>query len=175
MISTPNIHVGIPESINSIDLADLCNITEQAIKAGGGFGWLKIPSREVLIKYWKGTLLIPHKKLIVGRLNNVIAGTLQLIFQSPNFEAQQKIANIASHFVAPWARGFGLAKTMIDFSENIALELGSSFIHLDVRETQLAAIQLFESKGFKKWGTNPHYAFVNGKNLKGHYFSKKLK
>ena len=98
MISTPNIHVGIPESINSIDLADLCNITEQAIKAGGGFGWLKIPSREVLIKYWKGTLLIPHKKLIVGRLNNVIAGTLQLIFQLPNNEAQQNIANIMSHF-----------------------------------------------------------------------------
>lgn len=175
MIETPKIHVDVPKSINNTDLADLCNITEQAIKAGGGFGWLKIPPRKTLIKYWKGTILIPNKKLIVGRLNNVIAGTLQLIFHSPNYEAQQNIANIMSHFVAPWARGFGLAKEMIDFTEKIALEFGSSFIHLDVRETQTVAIKLFESKGFKKWGTNPYYALVNGKNLKGHYFFKKIK
>ncbi len=37
-------------SINKIDLADLCNITEQAIKAGGGFGWLKVPPRDILNK-----------------------------------------------------------------------------------------------------------------------------
>ena len=70
MITTSKIQVDIPKLINDTDLADLCNITEQAIKAGGGFGWLKAPAREVLIKYWKGTLLIPNRKLIVGRLNN---------------------------------------------------------------------------------------------------------
>ena len=175
MITTSKTQVEIPKIINDTDLADLCNITEQAIKAGGGFGWLKAPTREVLIKYWKGTLLIPNRKLIIGRLNNVIAGTLQLIFQLPNNEAQQNIANIMSHFVTPWARGFGLAKEMIDVAEKKALELGSTFIHLDIRETQEAAIKLFELKGYKKWGINPYYAFVDGKNLKGHYFFKKLK
>ena len=64
---------------------------------------------------------------------------------------------------------------MIDVAEKKALELGSRFIHLDVRETQEAAIKLFELKGYKKWGINPYYAFVDGKNLKGHYFFKKLK
>ena len=39
MIKNPKIQVDIPKSINDIDLADLCNITEQAINAGGGFGW----------------------------------------------------------------------------------------------------------------------------------------
>ena len=33
------------QSISDVDLADLCNITEQAIRAGGGFGWLKVPPR----------------------------------------------------------------------------------------------------------------------------------
>ena len=175
MITTSKIQVDIPQLINDTDLADLCNITEQAIKAGGGFGWLKAPTRGALIKYWKGTLLIPHRKLIVGRLNNVIAGTLQLIFHLPNNEAQQNIANIMSHFVAPWARGFGLAKEMINVAERKAIDLGSRFIHLDVRETQEAAIKLFKLKGYKQWGVNPHYAFVDGKNLKGYYFFKKLK
>ena len=132
-------------SINRIDLADLCNITEQAIKAGGGFGWLKVPPRDTLNKYWKGVVLVKNRKLIVGRLNDAIAGTLQLIFQPSNNEAQQNICN------------------------------GTNFAQLDIRETQEAAIQLFKSKGYKHWGTNPNYALVDGKNIKGFYFLKQLK
>ena len=86
-----NISVEHLSSINRIDLADLCNITEQAIKAGGGFGWLKVPPRDTLNKYWKGVVLVKNRKLIVGRLNDVIAGTLQLIFQPSNNEAQHNI------------------------------------------------------------------------------------
>ena len=41
--------------------------------------------------------------------------------------------------------------------------------------TQEAAIKLFESKGYKKWGVNPFYALVNGKNVKGYYYYKKIK
>ena len=175
MIKKPKISVEAFKSINKTDLADLYNITEQAIEAGGGFGWLKKPPRDVLIKYWKGVLLIPHRKLIVGRLNDTIAGTLQLVFQPPNNEAQQNITNITSHFVAPWARGFGLAKKMIDIAEEKAKDLGSNLILLDIRETQEAAIKLFKIKGYIQWGTNPYYASVNGKNLKGLYFYKKLK
>ena len=170
-----SIKVELLYSINNIDLADLCNITEQAIKAGGGFGWLKVPSRNILNKYWSGVILIQNRKLIVGRLNGAIAGALQLMFQPSNNEAQKNICNIASHFVAPWARGHGLAKTMIDKAETVVIENGVNCVQLDVRETQDAAIQLFESKDYKQWGTNPNYAQVDGKNIKGFYYFKKLK
>ena len=170
-----NIQVELLSSINNLDLADLCNITEQAIKAGGGFGWLKVPPRDILNKYWKGVMLIKNRKLIVGRLNKFIAGTLQLIFQPSNNEAQQNIFNIVSHFVAPWARGHGLAKAMIDKAEIVGIENGANCAQLDVRETQEAAIQLFISKGYTQWGINPNYAQVEGKNIKGLYYFKKLK
>ena len=170
-----NIKVETLQSISDMDLADLCNITEHAIRAGGGFGWLKVPTRDVLKKYWNGLVVVQNRILVVGRLNDAIAGALQLGLQSPNNEAQKNIATITSHFVVPWARGFGLAKAMINVAEEKALEFGSSFIHLDVRETQKAAIKLFESKGYKKWGNNPYYACINGKNIKGFYFFKKLK
>jgi len=170
-----NIQVELLSSINSLDLADLCNITEQAIKAGGGFGWLKVPPRDILNKYWKGVILIKNRKLIVGRLNKFIAGTLQLIFQPSNNEVQQNIFNIVSHFVAPWARGYGLAKAMIDKAEIVGIENGANCAQLDVRETQEAAIQLFISKGYLQWGINPNYAQVEGKNIKGLYYYKKLK
>ena len=168
------IKVEILKSISDLDLADLCNITEQAIKAGGGFGWLKVPPREKLNKYWKGLVVIQNKVLIVGRLNNAIAGTLQLVQQPLNNEAQKNIININSHFVAPWARGFGLAKNMIDHTELVAKQRGASCLQLDIRETQEAAIQLFKSKGYNQWGTNPNYASVEGKKIKGLYFYKNI-
>ena len=109
-----NIAVESLSVITETDLADLCNITEQAIKAGGGFGWLRIPPIETLKRYWNGVVLIKTNKLIVGRLNGSIAGALQIYFNTPNNEAQKNISKIQSHFVAPWARGYGLAKAMID-------------------------------------------------------------
>ena len=164
----------ILKSISEEDLADLCNITEEAIKAGGGFGWLKAPPREVLNKYWKGLVVVQNRILIVGRLNEAIAGTLQLALQPTNNEAQKNIINITSHFVAPWARGYGLAKKMIDQAEIIAKKKQASCLQLDVRETQEAAIQLFKSKGYKEWGQNPNYAFVGGEIIKGLYFYKNI-
>ena len=162
------------KKISDLDLADLCNITEQAINVGGGFGWLSVPPRNILKKYWNGLILINYKKLLVGRLNGVIAGALQLSFQPPNNEAQKKISNIQSHFVAPWARGYGLAKAMVDFAISSSKENNAKCLQLDIRETQEAAIHLFESKGFIKWGENPYYAFVNGKFIKGLYFYKNI-
>ena len=94
--------------------------------------------------------------------------------QPSNNEAQKNIANITSHFVAPWARGYGLAKQMIDYAEIMTKENGSSCVQLDIRETQEAAIQLFKSKGYKQWGLNPNYASVDGKTIKGLYFYKNI-
>jgi len=162
------------KDISKLDLADLCNITEQAIKAGGGFGWLKVPPRETLNKYWNGLIIVQNRILIVGRLNNAIAGALQLTLQPPNNEAQKNIINITSHFVAPWARGYGLAKNMIDHAEKVAKENECSCLQLSIRETQEAAIQLFKSKGYNQWGENPNYALVDGVIIKGLYFFKNI-
>ncbi len=48
-------------------------------------------------------------------------------------------------------------------------------LNLDIRETQERAIQVYEQAGFKRWGTHPNYAFVEGKWLKGYYYSKDLR
>ncbi len=169
-----NISVNTLAELSDVDLADLCNITEQAINAGGGFGWLRVPTREVLNQYWKQITENKLSNLIVGRLNGVIAGTLQLSYEAPNIESRKNIAQIKRHFVAPWARGYGLAKSMIDFSEQKAREDNIKSIQLSVRETQDAAVQLFSSKQYKVWGENPYYAFINGSFVKGIYFYKNL-
>ena len=169
-----NISVDNLTKISDVDLADLCNITEQAISAGGGFGWLRVPTREILNQYWNKINEDSLTKHIVGRLNGVIAGTLQLSYEAPNIESRKNIAQIKRHFVAPWARGYGLAKAMIDFSEKTSKEDNIKSIQLAVRETQDAAVQLFSSKDYKIWGENPFYAFINGSFVKGIYFYKNL-
>ena len=170
-----NISVDTLKKISNTDLADLCYNAEQAIKAGGGFGWIALPPRDVLKRYWNSILLVNTNTLIVGRLNGDIAGSMQLSFYPPNNEAQKTIARIKSHFVAPWARGYGLAKAMIDYAIVKSKENNKNNIQLDIRETQLAAIQLFESKGFVRWGENPTYAFVNGNPIKGYYYYRNIK
>ena len=169
-----NISVDTIKSLSEVDLADLCNITEQAINAGGGFGWLRVPTREILNQYWQKITDDDLSNLIVGRLNGVIAGTLQLSYEAKNIESRKNIAQIKRQFVAPWARGYGLAKSMIDFSESKAKEDNIKSIQLAVRETQQAAVQLFSGKDYKVWGENPYYAFINGSFVKGIYFYKNI-
>ena len=124
------------------DLADICEATEQAIKAGIGFDWIDPPPRDLLEAYWRGAMLVPERELLVGRYNGTIAGTAQMVRPAPNNEAGARNVTLNSFFVAPWARGHGLARSMLAEFEKRARELGFSQISLDVRETQEGAIAL---------------------------------
>jgi ribosomal protein S18 acetylase RimI-like enzyme len=156
------------------DLQDLCEAAEEGIKAGGGFGWLKPPPRSVMESYWRGVLLVPERMLFVGRLDGVIAGTAQLVRPPRNNEAQVLSAHITTHFVAPWARGHGLARAIVLAAEEAALAAGALVVDLDVRETQEAAIQLYQSLGYRHWGTHPRYARIGEHWITGLYLYKDL-
>ena len=91
-----------------------------------------------------------------------------------NNEAQAHSAQLTTSFVAPWARGHGLARKLIQAVETAARETGYRVLNLDVRETQRAAIALYKALGFQHWGTHPLYAIVRGQSLAGHFFYKDL-
>jgi len=156
------------------DLDDLCEATESAIEEGGGFGWLKVPPRQVLENYWKGVLLVPERRLVVGRLDGVVAGSVQLSRAPRNNEAQAFAGTITAAFVAPWARGRGIARRIVAQIEGLGRELGLVVLNLDLRDTQRAAIGLYESLGYLRWGTHPCYARVEGRIVLGHYYYKRL-
>lgn len=160
--------------LSGTDLHDLCDATDDAIESGGGFGWVDIPARDVLERFWKGVLVIPDRKLFVGRLDGIIGGTAQLILTPTNNQAQAFSATVTNVFVAPWARGHGIAKKLMLAIEDKARSLDLAVLNLDVRETQTAAIRLYERLGYTKWGTKPHYARVKDEVIAGHYYSKVL-
>ncbi len=153
------------------DLAALCEAADAAIIDGGGFGWVNPPGRVALESYFRGLLLVPGRSLYASRLDGTLVGSVQLVRPPRNNEAQAFAANLMHSFVAPYARGHGLARRMTVRVEEGARALGYHVLNLDVRETQEAAIALYESLGYIRWGIHPCYARVRGRTIRGiHYF-----
>tara|TARA_B100000676_G_scaffold169073_1_gene166294 strand:+ start:7008 stop:7586 length:579 start_codon:yes stop_codon:yes gene_type:complete len=170
----PNSFVQHILALSESEVVDLCDAAESAILDGGGFGWLSPPPRNVLERYWRGVIVVPERDLFAARFNGRIVGSAQLVIAPGNNEAQKYIASITTNFVAPWARGHGLARQLTLACELRAKKRAIKFINLDVRETQEAAIQMYERLGYERWGTNPNYAVVNGEKIAGYYYTKKL-
>lgn len=156
------------------DLAALCEATDAAILAGGGFGWVRSPGRLALERYFKGVLLVPERELFVARLDGVIVGSALLVRPPRNNEAQAFAAQMMHAFIAPYARGHGLGRLMTLRVEEAARALGYQVLNLDVRATQETAILMYERLGYRRWGEHPCYARVGGRTVAGIYFFKKL-
>ena len=162
------------ESLSGADLADLSRATIAAIEAQIGFGWVRPPPRRRLDAYWRGVLLVPERELHLGRLDGSVAGSVQLVKPVPTYEAGDFAASIDTHFVAPWARGHGLARKLLDAAEESARGHGYTVMRLDVRMTQGRAIRLYESRGYERWGTLDRYHRVDGAMVAGHFYVKDL-
>lgn len=162
------------EALNDDEIDELCDAAEKAIQDGNGFGWLKVPARGVLERYWRGVLLMPQRDLFVARLDGAVVGSSQLLRPPPNNEAQAHSAQLTSFFIAPDARGHGLARGLIRLVEDTARSSGYRQLDLDMRATQQAAIQLAEGAGYLRWGTKPRYALVDGVYIDGYFYSKSL-
>jgi hypothetical protein len=110
----------------------------------------------------------------VARLNGTICGAVQLVSPPRNNEAQAFAAQLTGNFLAPWSRGHGLARRMVEAVEDAARVAGFAVLNLDVRATQEVAIGLYETMGFQRWGTHPAYARVDGKVIPGYFYFKRL-
>jgi ribosomal protein S18 acetylase RimI-like enzyme len=174
ILPMPTISVEKVSQFKPADLNDLCQATEDAIADGIGFQWMTPPMRETLEAYWKGVLVVPERTLYVGRLDGTVAAAIQLIRPSKNKETSAFTSHVEGHFVAPWARGHGLAKALLDAVEREAAKEGYVLLRLSVRETQERALKVYRENGYVEWGSLPYYENVGGRILAGHFFYKKL-
>jgi ribosomal protein S18 acetylase RimI-like enzyme len=162
------------QSLSEPDLQDLCEATNAAIIEGGGFGWVQSQDRAALARHFRGVLLVPDRMLFLARLDGTVVGSAQLVRPPRNNEAQAFAAQMTHAYIAPYARGFGLARRLVDRVEEHAAAMGFRVLNLDVRETQESAIKLFEGLGYVRWGTHPAYARVDGRTVAGHSYYKLL-
>lgn len=156
------------------ELGQLCEATEAAIRDGIGFVWLSPPPRQRLEAYWRGVILVPERVLFLGYVDGTVAGSAQLVKPSANFEAGQFAAHIDTHFVAPWARGHGLARELLEAAETAARAAGLRVMRLDVRVSQKRAMKLYQSRGYERWGLLDRYHEVDGEMVAGAFYVKNL-
>lgn len=162
----------VVETLSKSDLNDLCDATDAAIDGGGGFGWLHKPARDMLERYWQGVIVAPTRWLFVARLDGVICGTTQVVLPPSHNEAQGHIVHLTTNFVAPWARGHGLARLLLESVEKTCQEKGFSVINLDVRETMTRAIELYESMGYIQFGQHPYSVRVDAQTITSRHYYK---
>lgn len=162
------------EELNDAEMGELCEATDAAIIEGGGFGWLDPQGRATLERHFRGVLLVPERELFVARMDGHIVGSAQLVRPPRNNEAQAFAAQLTHAYIAPYARGFGLARLLMKRVEEYAAAVGHRVLNLDVRETQSTAIALFEAVGYRHWGTHPFYARVDGRTVAGLHYYKLL-
>jgi ribosomal protein S18 acetylase RimI-like enzyme len=162
----------VDQQLSANDLNDLCDATDAAIEAGGGFGWVNLPSRDILESYWRGVVTAPMRQLFVARLDGVICGTTQLVLPPKNNEAQGHIVQLTTNFVAPWARGYGLARMLLEEVEKKSKSDGYAVINLDVREVMESAIKLYEAMGYVQFGLHPFSVRANGETLASRHYYK---
>ena len=174
-VGTPVLAVERAAVLPDDDLQALCEAADAAIIEGGGFGWVNPPGRQALERYFRGVLLMPERLLFTARLDGIIVGSAQLVRPPRNNEAQAFAASLMHSFVAPYARGHGLARHMTRTVEDAARALGYQILNLDVRETQAAAIRMYETLGFQRWGEHPAYARVDGRVIRGLFYCKRLR
>ncbi len=156
------------------DLSEMVQATEDAIREGIGFNWVLPPGKDVLETYWKGVLVVPERVMFAARIEGTLAGSIQLLKPGQSKETSSFCVAVEGHFIAPWARGHGLAKMLLEAAEREARSQGFSVLRLSVRETQDAAIKLYEENGYICWGVLPFYEFVNAKMLGGRFYYKNL-
>ncbi len=156
------------------DLTELVQATSDAIREGIGFNWVVPPGQDVLGADWKGVLVVPERVLFAARLDGTLAGSIQLVRPGPSKETSSFAANIEAHFVAPWARGHGMAKALLEAAEREARAHGFTSLRLSVRQTQERAIKVYEESGYIRWGTLPTYEFVSAQMIAGYFYYKNL-
>jgi ribosomal protein S18 acetylase RimI-like enzyme len=173
-VHAPALAVERASEISPEDMGALCEAADAAIIEGGGFGWVNPPGRAALERYFRGVLLVPERELFLARLDGVIVGSAQLVRPPRNNEAQGFAAQLMHSFIAPYARGHGLARKLTERVEEGARAMGYHVLNLDVRETQGPAIALYERMGYIRWGIHPVYARVAGRTIRGIYYYKTL-
>lgn len=166
------------DALPGTDLQELCDATEATMNDtfgfSIGFNRSEPPIRERLENYFKGVLLVPERQLIIGRYDGTICGSIQLVKPARSNQTSAFAASVDNHFVAPWARGHGIARKLLEAAEEEARACKFTLLKLSVRATREAAIHLYETCNYTRWGTLDKYEIMAGEMVAGHFYYKDL-
>lgn len=168
----PALSVDHINRLETPDLDALVAATQATIEEGSQNSWRGNPSTQRLTAFWNGVLLSPHRHLILGRIAGEIVGGLQIVQAGPLSDIGPEVASIDNFFLAPCARGKGLAAQMLRHAEDVALAQGITSLDVVVRDDRREVARTIEALGYKLWARKDTFRWADNQFHAGLYYTK---
>jgi ribosomal protein S18 acetylase RimI-like enzyme len=175
---SPGTHIAIEQLTASAFPAArdaLAEVLHACVHAGASVGFVLPFTLDQARAFWDGigaSLAAGQRRLLVGRLDGRVVGTVQLVF-APQDNGRHR-AEIAKLLVHPDARRQGIALALMREAETIARQRGLRLLVLDTA-TGRGAEPLYLGLGFTLTGVVPSYAEdVTGGLIASSFMHKEL-
>ncbi|HWL13336.1 MAG TPA: GNAT family N-acetyltransferase [Ureibacillus sp.] len=133
---------------------ELSELLVKVVDDGASIGFLPPLSYSEAANYWK-EVVQPNVYLFVAKLNNQIAGSIQLhLSTKQNGRHRAEIAKLMTH---PAFRRKGIGRILMQTAEEVAMKEGRMLLVLDTREGDPSNL-LYNSIGYIEAGKIPHFA-----------------
>lgn len=141
------------------DMEELSKLLKMVVNDGASIGFVSTGTKDAT-KYWQ-TVLAPEVILYVAKINNEVAGSIQLqLVTKPNGIHRAEICKLMTH---PNFRRNGIGRSLMQKAEERAKQENRSLLVLDTREGD-PSNKLYKSLDYQEVGTIPGYAISpNGK------------
>jgi ribosomal protein S18 acetylase RimI-like enzyme len=136
------------------DIEELSELLKTVVNDEASIGFLPPLEQKEATNYWQ-TVLAPEVILYVAKINNEVAGSIQLhLVTKPNGIHRAEICKLMTH---PNYRRNGIGRLLMQKAEERAKQENRSLLVLDTREGD-SSNRLYKSLGFQESGKIPGYA-----------------
>jgi ribosomal protein S18 acetylase RimI-like enzyme len=148
------IHIEHIKSVGGQDVEELAGLITTVVEDGASVGFLPPMDHGKAYRYWE-TLLAPEVVLFIAKINNKIAGAVQLhLCVKENGDHRAEIAKLMTH---PDFRRQGIGRLLMNKAEERAKLEGRTLLVLDTRDGD-PSNDLYLSLGYTEVGRIPEYA-----------------
>jgi ribosomal protein S18 acetylase RimI-like enzyme len=145
----------------------LSEILVEVVANGGSVSFMHPLALEEANAFWDGSLAAAEKgeRIVLGAFDgDILAGTVTLLLSLPPNQPHR--AEIAKMMTRISYRGRGIAKTLMQVAERLAIEQKKTLLVLDTAEED-GASALYEKLGFTLTGVIPDFALKPHGGLTG--------
>ena len=136
------------------EVEELSKLLKTVVNDGASIGFLPPLDQEESEKYWE-TVLAPEIILYVAKINNEVAGSIQLhLVTKPNGIHRAEICKLMTH---PNIRRNGIGRSLMQKAEERAKQENRPLLVLDTREGD-PSNRLYQSLDYQEAGKIPEYA-----------------
>ncbi|RPD41805.1 GNAT family N-acetyltransferase [Chitinophaga barathri] len=148
-------------------ISALADLIIETVAHGGSVSFMHPLSRDKAVVFWEGSLAAATRgeRVVLGAYEgDELTGTVTLLLDCPDNQPHR--AEIAKMMTRVNRRGQGIARSLLQAAEKIAVERGKTLLTLDTAEDEGAA-GLYEKMNYQKAGLIPDFALKPHGGLTG--------